>query len=142
MIASDVNANSRDDIGREGFDYWQILIMTIVRHDCNHNYDKLQDLCEQHRTLRHMLSIGDWNIKTSFHWRRIHDNLTLVKPATIEIINHLIDAYGHERVPQAVEKVRADSFVVETNIHYPTESSLIADGLRKKYNLAPIRYLR
>src|SRR5690606_8463943 len=26
---------------------------------------------------------------------------------------------------------RADSFVVETNIHYPTESSLIGDGMRK-----------
>ncbi len=131
LIASDVNAESRDDVGREGFDYWQILVMTIVRHGCNHDYDKLQDLCEQHCTLRHMLSIGDWNNKTSFHHLRIHDNLTLVMPATIEKINHLIVAYGHELVPQAVEKVRADSFVVETDIHYSTQSSLIAGGLRK-----------
>ena len=131
LIASDVNADSRDDVGREGFDYWQILVMAIVRHGCNLNYDKLQDLCEQHRTLRHMLGIGDWDDGTSFHWRRIHDNITLVKPATIDKISHLIVAYGHELVPQAVEKVRADSFVVETNIHYPTESNLMADGLRK-----------
>jgi len=131
LIASDVNANSRDDVGREGFDYWQILVMTIVRHGCNLNYDKLQDLCEQHRTLRHLLSIGDWDDKTSFHWRRIHDNITLVKPATIEKISYLIVAYAHKQVPQAVGKMRADSFVVETNIHYPTESNLMADGLRK-----------
>jgi len=131
LIASDVNANSRDDVGREGFDYWQILVMTIVRHGCNLNYDKLQDLCEQHRSLRHLLGIGDWDDKTSFHWRRIHDNITLVKPATIEIISHLIVACGHKLVPLAVEKMRADSFVVETNIHYPTESNLMADGLRK-----------
>jgi IS5 family transposase len=32
--------------------------------------------------------------------------------------------------------VRGDSFVVETNIHYPTDSSLIADGLRKILKLA------
>ena len=33
--------------------------------------------------------------------------------------------------PEAVKKVRGDSFVAETNIHWPTESSLIRDGLRK-----------
>jgi hypothetical protein len=32
--------------------------------------------------------------------------------------------------------VRGDTFVVETNIHYPTESSLIGDGLRKILPLA------
>jgi len=131
LIANDVNAETRDDVGCEGFDYWQILVMTIVRHGCNYDYDKLHDLCEQHCTLRHMLGIGDWNKKTSFHWRRIQDNLTLVKSSTIEKISHLIVARGHELEPQAMEKVRADSFVVETNIHYPTESSLIKDGLRK-----------
>ena len=38
--------------------------------------------------------------------------------------------------PKAAETVRGDSFVVETNIHYPTDSSLIADGLRKVLGLA------
>jgi transposase, IS5 family len=32
--------------------------------------------------------------------------------------------------------VRGDTFVVETNIHYPTESTLIGDGLRKILPLA------
>ena len=32
--------------------------------------------------------------------------------------------------------MRGDTFVVETNIHYPTESSLIGDGLRKVMKLA------
>jgi hypothetical protein len=32
--------------------------------------------------------------------------------------------------------VRGDTFVVETNIHYPTESTVIGDGLRKIVNLA------
>jgi IS5 family transposase len=34
-------------------------------------------------------------------------------------------------VPAAAETVRGDSFVAETNIHYPTDSSLVRDGLRK-----------
>src|SRR5208283_3406466 len=46
-------------------------------------------------------------------------------------INHAIVSEGHKLVPEAAETVRGDSFVVETNIHYPTDSSLIRDGLRK-----------
>src|SRR5438132_1460058 len=46
-------------------------------------------------------------------------------------INHLVVAEGHRLVPEAVKQVRVDSFVMETNIHWPTESTLIRDGLRK-----------
>ena len=61
LIAADVNRNSRDDAGREGLDYWQILVLAAVRLGCNLDYDKLQDLAEQHRNLRHILGIGDWS---------------------------------------------------------------------------------
>ena len=131
LIAADVNANSREDLGREGFTYWQILVLAAVKFGCNFDYDKLQDLSEQHRIQRQMMNIGDWDDKTSFHWRRIRDNLALIMPATIEKISHLIVGYGHQLVPEAPQQIRADSFVIETDIHYPTESSLIADGLRK-----------
>ena len=39
-------------------------------------------------------------------------------------------AEGHQLVPQAAEAVRGDGFVTETNIHYPTDASLMVDGLR------------
>ena len=54
-----------------------------------------------------------------------------LSPQTIDEISLLFVAEGHEIDPEAIKKLRADSFVMETNIHYPTESSLIRDGLRK-----------
>jgi hypothetical protein len=57
-------------------------------------------------------------------------------PQTLEKINYMIVAAGHELAPEAIEAVRGDTFVVEANIHYPTESTLIADGLRKMMTLA------
>ena len=129
LIAQDVNADSQDDCGREGLDYWQILVLAAVRIGCNVDYDKLQDLAEQHRALRHIMGIGDWDEDTSFNWRRIRDNVCLLRPETIGKISHLIVRAGHELEPEAVKKTRADSFVVETNIHYPSESSLILDGV-------------
>lgn len=130
-IARDVNHDSNRKRGRQGMDYWQILVLAAVRLGCNLDYDKLQDLAEQHRALRQIMGIGDWDEATSFDWRRIQDNLIKIRSETVERINHLIVAEGHRLVPDAAETARADSFVAETNIHYPTESSLIRDGLRK-----------
>lgn len=130
LIAADVNETTRTDVGREGFTYWQILVLGMIRLGCNLNYDKLQDLCENHRALRGILNVGDWD-ETSFRWQRIRDTLCLIKPQTLEKINEKIVAHGQVMHGQARDKVRADSFVIETNIHYPTESSLIWDGMRK-----------
>lgn len=130
LVANDVNESTRDDVGREGFDYWQIIVLAVVRLGCNIDYDRLQDLCENHRALGCLLCVGEWD-ETNFAARRIRDTLCLLKPATIEKMNHIVVAYGQRLHENAAQKVRADSFVVETDIHYPTESSLIWDGLRK-----------
>ena len=128
LIAQDVNRDSRRDIGRQGLDDWQILVLAAVRLGCNLNYDKLQDLAEQHRALRNIMRIGDWDDATSFNWRRIRNTLCLLQPDTIARINQLIVDEGQTLDPNAQTKVRGDSFVIETNIHYPSESSLIWDG--------------
>ena len=136
LVGNDVTAGSSPDHGREGLSYWTIMVLAAVRLGCNFDYDKLQDLAEQHRTLRLMMGIGDWQDREDFDWRRIRDNLCLLQPATLEKINHLLVAAGHQLAPKAIEAVRGDTFVVETNIHYPTESSLIEDGLGKVVTLA------
>src|SRR5258708_21806932 len=83
-----------------------------------------------------MMGLRDWQKEEHFDWRRIRDNVCLLKPETLVKINQLVVGAGYVLVPEAIESVRGDSFVVETNIHYPTESSLIGDGLRKVVNLA------
>jgi len=129
-VAQDVNGDSRSDRGREGMDYWQILVLASVRLGCNFTYDRMQDLAENHAKLRAIMGVGDWDEKTSFDWRRIRDNVCQLRPATIDAISQIIVAEGHIIAPEAIAHVRADSFVMETDIHYPTESSLLRDGIR------------
>lgn len=131
LVAEDINEDSRRDVGRPGLDDWQIVVLAAVRLGCNYDYDKLQDQAENHRALRTMLGVGEWDEGTSFGARRIRDTLCQLQPATIAAINQAIVSHGQELHGEAAESVRADSFVVETNIHYPTESSLIGDGMRK-----------
>jgi transposase, IS5 family len=135
-VGKDVSGGCSRKLGRQGLDYWSITVLAAVRLGCNLDYDKLQDLAEQHRTLRLMMGIGDWEEKVNFDWRRIRDNVCLLRPETVVKLNQLIVAAGHALVPEAIKTVRGDSFVVETNIHYPTESNLIGDGLRKVITLA------
>ncbi len=139
-IARDVNGKSSAKHGRPGLSYWEILVLAAARLGCNYDYDQLQDLAENHRALRQVMGIGDWESveqeKRRFDWRRIESNLTLLLPETIAEINRAIVEEGHRLEPTAAETVRGDSFVVETNIHYPTDSSLIVDGLRKVLGLA------
>jgi hypothetical protein len=78
------------------------------------------------------MGIGDWQGNDDdFRARRIRDNISLLKAETIEAISHCIVDEVYHLLPDAGKKQRADSFVVETNVHYPTESSLIVDGTRK-----------
>jgi len=90
LVAADVNKHSRNDRGREGLDYWHIVVLAAVRLGCDLDYDKLQDLAEQHRAMRHIMGIGDWQEKIDFNWRRIRDNICLLKPDTIEAISHCL----------------------------------------------------
>jgi len=131
LVAQDINEESRRDVGRPGLDDWQIVVLAGVRLGCNFDFDKLQDQAENHGALRTMLGVGQWVEDVSFSARRIHDTLIQLQPATIAAINHAIVRQGQELHDEAAESVRADSFVIETNIHYPTESSLIGDGIRK-----------
>lgn len=135
-ISEDVLDEADPDRGREGMTFWQILVLAAVRLGCNITYDHLQDLAENHRRLLQIMQVGSWE-EASFDWRRIHDNICKVQPETIEKINHLIVAAGHCLRPEAAKEVRGDAFVAETNIHYPTESSLLLDGLTKILGTAP-----
>lgn len=123
LIGSDVNSNTSSNNGREGMDYWHILVLASVRLGCNFTYDQLHDLSENHRALRAVMGIGSWDQETNYKWRTIRNNISLLRPETIDKISQLIVQAAHKIVPDAI--------VMETNIHYPTESSLIRDGLRK-----------
>ena len=102
LVAQDVNGDSRSDCGRDGMDYWQIVGLASVRLGCNLNYDRLQDLSENHRRLRGIMGVGEWDEKTSFDWRRIRDNVCLLRPATIDSISQIIVVEGHAIVPDAI----------------------------------------
>lgn len=136
LVGKDVNQGTSRKRGRRGLNYWEIIVLAAARLGCNLDYDKLQDLAENHRSLRQIMGLGDWQEEVDFDWRRIEDNLLKLRPETLKKISALVVKAGQVLEPKAIAAVRGDTFVVETNIHYPTESTLIGDGLRKILPLA------
>lgn len=130
LIRKDIIDEQDERYGCTGLSYWEILVLASVRLGCNLDYDQLSDLADNHTKLRQMMGLGFFDSKR-YPRSTINDNLTCLSIQTLEAISDIIVEEGHRFCPEAIEKVRGDSFVVQTNIHYPTDTNLLFDGIRK-----------
>ena len=122
------------ETGRPGMTQWSTLVLGTLRLGLNADYDRVTELANQHRTVRQMLGHSDWSDETQWHVQTLKDNLRLFTPEVLERINQVVVEAGHALVkksPDDVLEVRADSFVVETNVHFPTDINLLADAIGK-----------
>lgn len=121
------------ELGCPGMNQWTILVLGSLRLCLNADYDRIQELANQHRTLRLMLGIADWDEK-SFSLQTLKDNLTLFTPDILARINQAVVEAGYallgkKNTPAPVAG-RCDSFVVETDVHFPTDINLLYDAMR------------
>ena len=61
--------------------------------------------------------------------------VNLIEPPTWEKVNEVIVRYGRDKKKIKGKKLRLDTTAVETDIHYPTDSSLLYDCIRTLANL-------
>ena len=64
--------------------------------------------------------LDDW----TYSVRTLQDNVSLVTPALLQELNALLVREGHAvagKPPGTALDGRVDSFVVETDVHYPTD---------------------
>ena len=119
--------------GRPGMEQWKILVLGVLRLGLNSDYDRIQELANNHNTIRQMLGHSGWDDKFYYELQTIKDNLHLFTPEILDEINQEVIYAGHRLLKKTGEPIstRADSFVVETNIHYPTDINLLFDAVRK-----------
>jgi transposase, IS5 family len=104
-----------------------ILRMLIVRRLYGWSYAETEHFVGDSLVLRQFCRLG---------LERAPDDTTLLRwaallrPATLdEPLDHVV-ALARELKVTRGRKLRVDSTVVETDIHHPTDSSLLADGVR------------
>jgi IS5 family transposase len=129
-----VPADTRADTGRPGMELWKILVLGTLRLNCNWDYDKVQEMANQHSTLRQMMGHAFMNQDYQYPIQTIKDNVRLLTPQVLDEINQVVVKAGHSLVKKNCEaglKGRCDSFVVETDVHFPTDINLLLDAMRK-----------
>jgi hypothetical protein len=120
--------------GRPGMTQWQILVLGVMRLGLNADYDRIQDLANEHKTLRQMLGHSDWAELKQYNLQTLKDNLRLFTPEILDSVNQEVVRAGHRALKNSPEKGiggRCDSFVVETAVHFPTDINLLLDAVRK-----------
>jgi IS5 family transposase len=130
LIPGNVDPNN----GRLGMDLWKILVLGTLRLSCNWDYDKLMEIANNHSTLRLMLGHSLIDREYRYALQTLKDNISLFTPEVLDTINQIVVEYGHALIGKRADKdLRAscDSFVVETDVHYPTDVNLLFDALRK-----------
>jgi transposase, IS5 family len=129
------------ETGRPGMDLWKILVLGTLRLNCNWDYDKVQEMANNHHKLRQMLGHGKKDSSSSYPLQTIKDNICLLTPSILDEINQVVVKAGHDLIStKKDQKLRGscDSFVVETDVHYPTDTNLLFDAVRKMINLIAI----
>lgn len=120
--------------GRPGMDLWKILVLGTLRLNCNWDYDKLHNISNEHKTVREFLGHTIYEFDQRYSLQSLKDNLALFTPELLDKINQVVVRAGHDRVGGQGDfrlKGRCDSFVVETDVHYPTDINLLLDAIRK-----------
>jgi IS5 family transposase len=70
-----------------------------------------------------------------FSFEVLQKYISKIKPETLKKVLVLVNRVGLEEGIEDLEKLRIDSTVVESNIHYPTNNSLIWDCIRESERL-------
>ena len=126
--------------GRKGLDLWQIFVLAQVRLSRNLNYDVLHDLANNHHSLRQLLGIErTWEKeRIVLEYQNIVDNVKLLDDETLKEINNIIVQIGHDVFKKKEEEalhLKTDSFVVQSNVHFPTDYNLLWDSARKSVSI-------
>jgi IS5 family transposase len=104
-----------------------VLRLLLLKHVRNWSFDKLEREVRMNLCYRDFARIGMGKVADAKTLARIAQ--ALGGEVIAELHRRLVEIAQEEGVIQG-RKMRVDTTVVETNIHYPTDSSLLGDGAR------------
>jgi len=134
----------RKATGRPGMELWQILVLGVVRLGLGADWDRLEHIANYDTLLRQMLGVEQtpWGGQAKeFNHQTLRDNVALVDEALLKEINALVTASGREvfrkkeSAPLEALAIKVDTYVLETDVHFPTDLNLLWDAGRKCVDL-------
>jgi hypothetical protein len=139
ILESKILANN-NNTGRPGMNLWQIFVLSQVRLCQNISYDDLHHVANFDILVRQIMGVeSEYGAKKQeFGYQRIIDNVGLLSDEAVKELNAVIVEFGHEvfkKKEVAALRLKTDSFVVESNVHFPTDYNLLWDSARKSIDM-------
>jgi IS5 family transposase len=113
--------------GRNGITPSQALRSLTLMRIKNWDYRELRERINDGYTLRGFTRFNSQLVPKHDAFNRAFNRLT---PATLEAINQAVVQAAVQLGLEDGKKLRVDTTVVETNIHYPTDATLLWDSVR------------
>jgi IS5 family transposase len=128
LVHKDLVAGVRADLGRGGLGAEQVLRILVIQRVLKVTFEDLEyEINDSDNNWNFCRLGGDRLVKRS----RIHANIHKVTPETLEILYQAVAKVGIDEGVEDLDKTRTDGTVIETNIHAPTDSSLLWDSTRR-----------
>ena len=113
--------------GRRGAPAEMVLRLLVLKHVRNWSYDVLEREVRANLVYRDFARVGGGKMpdaKTMGRWG------LAVGPEAIKQVHERMMTIAQDQGVVQGRRMRVDTTVVETNVHYPTDSSLLGDGVR------------
>ena len=121
-------------------DLWQILVLGVVRLGLDADWDRMEHIANYDTLVRQMLGLpaAPWDDEAKhFGHQTLRDNVALLDDELLHQINARIAAAGREVFAKkgganlAALEIKVDTYVLETDVHFPTDLNLLWDAGRK-----------
>jgi IS5 family transposase len=113
--------------GRRGYPAEIVLRMLLLKHIRNWSFGELEREVRPNLVYREFTRIGSGKVPDA---KALGRQAQALDPQVVEQIHRRVVALAVEHKVVQGRKMRVDTTVCETNIHYPTDSSLLGDGDR------------
>src|SRR2546429_964025 len=113
--------------GRNGIAPSQVLRSLVLMRVKNWDYRELQERIHDGFTLRSFTEFDSQPVPKQDAFNRAFNRLT---PQTLRDINQLVVQAAVQLGLEDGKTLRVDTTVVESNIHYPTDATLLWDAVR------------
>jgi transposase, IS5 family len=113
--------------GRPGTPAEIVLRMLLLKHMRDYSFQELSREVRANLVYREFTRVGGGKTPDDKTMGRLARQL---RPEVIRQIHDRVVAMAKEEKIVQGRRMRVDTTVVETNIHYPTDSSLLGDGVR------------
>ena len=114
--------------GAKGMSAEQVLRCLIVKTLFGFTYEELAFHIVDSQSLRWFCRIG--MAEEGFKKSALNRNIKVISAKTWQLINRQILGYAKQQGLEKGRKVRTDCTCVESNIHKPSDSTLLADAVR------------